>query len=96
MRVLSLFDGIGCGKLALDRAGIKNIEYFASEIDTDALTVMKYRHRDAYVYGDVTKLNAKHFTHIDLLIGGSPCQSFSQAGSRKGFDGKSGLFWEPG
>lgn len=90
MRVLSLFDGISCGRLAL---GDCVTAYYASEIDSKALEVTAQNWPETIQLGDVTKLKALP-EGIDLLIGGSPCQSFSQAGLRTGFEGKSGLFWE--
>jgi len=94
VRVFSLFDGISCGLLALKRAGIKVSSYFASEIDKHAIAISKMQHPDIQQVGDVTKLSGKDFPKIDILIGGSPCQSFSVAGDGSGFEGKSGLFFE--
>ena len=94
MNVLSLFDGMSCGQIALERAGIKVENYFASEIDKYAIQVTKHNYPNTIQVGDVTKLKGGDFPKIDLLIGGSPCQSFSNAGLRNGFDGKSRLFWE--
>ena len=93
MNVLSLFDGISCGQIALNRANISYDKYFASEIDKNAIKVTQHHYPNTIQLGDVTKINAIA-SNIDLLIGGSPCQSFSSAGNRNGFDGKSGLFWE--
>ena len=93
MNVLSLFDGISCGQIALNRANIPYKNYFASEIDKNAIKVTQHHYPNTIQLGDVTKINAIA-SNIDLLIGGSPCQSFSSAGNRNGFDGKSGLFWE--
>ena len=94
MNVLSLFDGMSCGMIALDRIGLHVENYFASEIDEPAIKVSKHNWKDVQHVGDVTKLQAKDLPKIDLLIGGSPCQSFSIAGDGSGFDGKSGLFFE--
>nr|XP_042911601.1 DNA (cytosine-5)-methyltransferase 3B isoform X2 [Parasteatoda tepidariorum] len=81
IRVLSLFDGIGTGKLVLDNLGIDVEVYYASEIDEAALCVSKLQHPDAIEYiGDVTKLLSKKISSmcpIDLLIGGSPCNDLS-------------------
>jgi len=93
-RVLSLFDGISCGRIALERAGIQFKEYYASEIDKYAIQVSETNYPDIIRLGDITKLDGKSLPEIDLLIGGSPCQSFSRAGDNSGFDGKSGLFYE--
>jgi DNA (cytosine-5)-methyltransferase 3A len=94
MNVLSLFDGISCGRLALDRAGIKYDNYYASEIDKYAIKVAQHNYPDTIQLGDVALISGISLPKIDLLIGGSPCQSFSSAGNRLGFEGKSGLFWE--
>lgn len=94
MKVLSLFDGISCGRVALERAGIKVDKYYASEIKEDAIKVSQYNWKDIIQVGDITKLKGEDFKDIDLIIGGSPCQSFSIAGNREGFNGKSGLFYE--
>lgn len=91
MRVLSLFDGISCGQLALQRAGKKVTEYYASEIDTHAIKIAQKNFPNTIQLGDVKSV--KGFW-VDLLIGGSPCQSFSTAGDLSGFNGKSGLFYE--
>lgn len=94
MNVLSLFDGISCGRVALERAGIKVDKYYASEIKEDAIKVSKDNYPDIIQVGDITKLKGEDFKDIDFIIGGSPCQSFSIAGNREGFNGKSKLFWE--
>ena len=95
MKILSLFDGISCGRIALERAGISVEEYYASEIKEDAIKVSKDNYKDIIHLGDVTKITKDSVGGgIDLLIGGSPCQSFSNAGNREGFNGKSGLFYE--
>lgn len=98
MNVLSLFDGMSCGRIALQRAGIHIDNYFSSEIKPYAIKVadenwpMDKKNR----LGDVTKIYARKLPKIDLLIGGSPCQDFSGANKeRLGTDGvKSGLFFE--
>ena len=94
MIILSLFDGISCGYLALERAGIKISKYYASEIDKNAIKIALKNHPDVIQLGDVRSIKGKELEPIDLLMGGSPCQSFSNAGDRTGFDGKSGLFFE--
>jgi len=92
--VLSLFDGMSCGQLALKKAGIKYKDYYASEIDKDAIKVTMKNYPKTKQIGSVIDIKGLELPKIDLLIGGSPCQSFSNAGNGKGFDGKSGLFWE--
>jgi DNA-cytosine methyltransferase len=94
LNVLSLFDGMSCGRIALERAGIKVNQYFASEIDKYAIQVAKHNYPNIKHIGDVNKVKTRELPKIDLLIGGSPCQSFSRAGDNTGFNGKSGLFWE--
>jgi site-specific DNA-cytosine methylase len=94
MNVLSLFDGISCGQIALNRANIPYDNYFASEIDVHAIKVTQHNYPNTKQLGDITKISGKDLPKIDLLIGGSPCQSFSNAGKGEGFNGKSGLFWE--
>ena len=97
LKVLSLFDGISCGKVALARAGISVDKYYASEIDAPALAVSKARHSDIIQLGDVTNWRNWDIDlgSIDLLIGGSPCQGFSIAGKQLNFaDERSKLFFE--
>ncbi len=95
MNVLSLFDGLSCGQIALNRAGIKYDNYFASEIEKDPIKVTQHNYPNTKQLGDVCKVKANDLPQIDLLIGGSPCQSFSYAvSSNTGFDGKSKLFFE--
>jgi len=73
MRVLSLFDGISCGRVALDRAGIPVETYYASEIHQPAITVAQKNYPSTIQLGDVTKVDGTQLGEIDLLIGGSPC-----------------------
>lgn len=95
MNVLSLFDGISCGRLALERAGIKVDNYYASEIDKHAIKVTQHNYPDTIQLGDVTKIDFNQFKgKIDLLIGGSPCTQLSVAGNGQGLEGKeSKLFY---
>ena len=96
MRILSLFDGISCGRLALERAGIPVEKYYASEIDKYAIQVTQKNRPDTIQVGDVTKLNYLELLDVDMVIGGSPCQDLSIAKqNREGLRGvRSGLFWK--
>ena len=96
MKVLSLFDGISCGRLALERAGIPVEKYYASEIDKYAIQVAQKNYPDTIQVGDVTKLNYLELLDVDMVIGGSPCQDLSIAKqNREGLRGaRSGLFWK--
>jgi DNA-cytosine methyltransferase len=84
MNVLSLFDGMSCGQQALERAGIEVNQYFASEIDKYAIQVTMANYPNTIQLGSVVGVDGYALPKIDLLIGGSPCQSFSFAGKRKG------------
>ena len=94
INVLSLFDGMSCGQIALERTEIKINNYFASEIDKHAIKVTQHNYPNTKQIGSVTKVKGEDLPKIDLLIGGSPCQSFSNAGKGEGFRGKSKLFFE--
>ena len=94
MNVLSLFDGMSCGQIALNRANIQYNNYFASEIDKNAIKVTQHNYPNTVQLGDVTKIEFIA-SKIDLLIGGSPCQGFSFAGKQLNFDDpRSKLFFE--
>jgi len=101
MKVLSLFDGVSCARLALEKIGIPIEKYYASEIDKYAIKVTQANRPDTIALGDVRDVK-NHWLQfgmkpdIGLLIGGSPCQDLSIAGKdRKGLEGeRSGLFWE--
>lgn len=88
MKVLSLFDGMSCGQIALNRIGVKPTVYYAAEIDEAAITVTKDNYPNTVHLGDVTKWHEWpiDWASIDLLIGGSPCQGFSFAGKQLAFD----------
>ena len=88
MNVLSLFDGCSGGQQALERAGIKVDNYFASEIDKYAIQVTMANYPSTIQLGSVVNVDGYSLPKIDLLIGGSPCQSFSFAGKRKGMSTK--------
>jgi len=95
MNVLSLFDGMSCGQIALNQLGIKVDKYYASEIDKYAITITKKNFPNTIHLGDVTKVKAEDLEPIDLLMGGSPCQGFSFAGRQLNFnDPRSALFFE--
>lgn len=105
INVLSLFDGMSCGRIALERLGIKVNKYFASEIDKHAIKVSSQNYSDIIQVGDVTKVkygngvlsteNGDFEVKIDLVIGGSPCQGFSLAGKQLAFDdARSKLYFE--
>ena len=92
--VLSLFDGMSCGQIALNKLGIQYDNYYASEIDEPAISVTLHNYPNTIQMGSITELKSSQLPKIDLLFGGSPCQSFSNAGNGTGFDGKSGLFYD--
>ena len=98
MNVLSLFDGISCGRVALERARIKVDNYFASEIDKYAIKVAMKNYPDTIQLGNVITVDGFSLPKIDLLIGGSPCQDLSNykygRNDVKGLEGnKSSLFY---
>lgn len=88
MNVLSLFDGMSCGQQALERQGIKVDNYYASEIDKHAISITQKNYPNTIQLGSVVNVDVHNLDKIDLLIGGSPCQSFSFAGKRKGMSTK--------
>lgn len=95
LNVLSLFDGMSCGQIALNRLGFQIENYFASEIDKYAIKVTQSNYPNTIQLGDVTKIDSVDLPEIDLLIGGSPCQGFSFAGKQLNFsDPRSALFFE--
>ena len=95
MNVLSVFDGLSCGQIALNRVGIKYDKYFASEVDKHAIKVTQHNYPNTIQLGDVTKVKGSDLPKIDLLFGGSPCQGFSFAGKQLNFeDPRSKLFFE--
>ena len=84
MNVLSLFDGMSCGQIALRDLGFKIDRYYASEIDKHAIAQTKLNFPNTSFLGDVREVDVSKLEPIDLLIGGSPCQSFSFAGKMNG------------
>lgn len=91
MNVLSLFDGMSCGQIALERVGIKVDNYYASEIDKYAIKVTQKNYPNTVQLGDVTNVSWFGLPKIDLMYGGSPCQSFSFAGRKKGMSTKDNI-----
>ena len=95
MNVLSLFDGMSCGQIALERCGYNVANYFASEIDKYAIKVTMANYPKTRQVGDVCFINPCNFPKIDLILVGSPCQGFSFAGKGLNFsDPRSALFFE--
>jgi site-specific DNA-cytosine methylase len=95
MNVLSLFDGIAVGYVALKRAGIPVTKYYASEVDSQAIKIAMLNHPDIIQLGDVTQVNSWGLDKIELLIGGSPCTNLSSMGKQEGLQGQhSKLFYE--
>jgi DNA (cytosine-5)-methyltransferase 3A len=95
MNVLSLFDGISAGQLALKRAGINVTNYFSSEIDKYAIQTTQYNFPNTIQLGSVETIDLEGLPKIDLLLAGSPCQGFSTSGKQLGFDDpRSRLFYE--
>lgn len=95
MRVLSLFDGISCGRLALHNLGVKPEKYFAFEIDKHAIKVSRKNWSDIIQCGDINFHKWHKIKNIDLLFGGSPCQGFSTLGKYENFEHKeSRLFFK--
>ena len=93
MNVLSLFDGISTGRLALEMAGVKVDRYMASEIERAPMEISAANWPDIVQLGDVKHIKAADLPKIDLVIGGSPCQGFSRAGRHLNFDDpRSALF----
>jgi len=95
MKVLSLFDGMACGRIALEQLGISVEKYYASEIDKYAIQVAQANYPDIIQVGDVCDLDPKDYMDVDLIQAGSPCQGFSMAGKQLAFDDpRSALFFE--
>ena len=95
MKVLSLFGGMSCGRIALDQLGIPVEKYYASEIDKYAMQVSAANYSDIEQVGDICNLDPKDYKDVDLMLAGSPCQGFSFAGKQLAFDDpRSALFFE--
>ena len=95
IKVLSLFDGIGCGMVALERAGIKVDRYVAYEIDENAIKISQHNYPNIEHMGDVTTADFTQYKGFDLLIGGSPCTYWSICQSKEKRETmSSGLGWD--
>lgn len=95
MKVLSLFDGMSCGQIALNRLGIKVDTYYASEIDKHAMEITQKNFPETIQIGDVCAVRGEDYQDVDLILAGSPCQGFSFAGKQLAFDDpRSALFFE--
>ena len=96
LNVLSLFDGMSCGQIALDRLNIKVNKYYASEIDPYCISVTQFNYENTIQLGDIREIKGKDLPPIDLILGGSPCQgfSFSQRNRLNFDDPRSALFFE--
>lgn len=96
MNVLSLFNGMSTGRLALENVGIKVNKYYSSEIKPYAIKLTQHHFPDTIQVGDITKWEEWdiEWSKIDLVLSGSPCQNLSVAGQREGIHGeKSKLFF---
>ena len=92
---LSLFDGISCGRLAIERTGLEVEGYISSEIDPNAIKVSNFNFPETIQIGDVIKVKSPDLPKVDILMGGSPCQGFSLSGKQLNFDDpRSKLFFE--
>jgi len=88
MNVLSLFDGMSCAQIALNRAGIKYDNYYVSEVDKHSIKVTQHNYPNTIQLGDITQINGSDLPTITLMCGGSPCQNLSFAGKMKGMSTK--------
>ena len=93
INVLSTFDGISCGRVALQRSNIDVNNYYSSEVDKYALRISNKNHPSTIELGSIVNCKDWDLTEIDLVIGGSPCQSISTLGDGSGLSGSSGLFY---
>jgi len=84
MNILSLFDGMSCGQIALNKLNLNYSNYYASEVDLKAIRVTMDNYPDTKQIGDVRDVKSNLLPNIDLMLGGSPCQSFSFAGTKEG------------
>lgn len=91
MNVLSLFDGMSCGRITLSELGIPVKKYYASEVDKFAIKATMQNFPDTIQLGDVRELEVSRLDKIDLIIGGSPCTNLSMSGKRKGLSTKEGM-----
>lgn len=91
MKVLSLFDGIGCCRIALERAGVIVDKYYASEIEKNAIKIATTNYPDIIELGDIRELSTNGLDDIDLVTFGSPCTNFSSSGKRNGMTTKTNV-----
>ena len=91
MKVLSLFDGIGCCRIALERAGVIVDKYYASEIEKSAIKIATTNYPDIIELGDIRELSTNRLDDIDLVTFGSPCTNFSSSGKRNGMTTKTNV-----
>lgn len=95
MNYLSVFDGMSCGRIAIEQLGLPITKYYASEIDRYAIKVAHANYPDTVHIGDIRGIRKEYLPKIDVLMGGSPCQGFSFAGKQLNFnDPRSALFFE--
>lgn len=92
--VLSLCDGISGGQISINLEGFKINNYYSSEIDKHAINVTQYNFPNTIQIGNIINVKGINLPKIDIILSGTPCSSFSNAGKREGFNGESGLFWE--
>jgi DNA (cytosine-5)-methyltransferase 3A len=92
LKIVSLFDGISCGRVALERAGYAVSSYIAFEIDKYARSISRYRYPDIEHHGDVLDADFSHYAGYDMVMGGSPCTFWSIAKNNREVD-KNGTGW---
>ena len=83
MIVCSLFDGMSCAQIAFQRAGIKVDKYYASEVDKYAIEITQKNFPNTIQLGDIKNITGSDLGHVDIVVGGSPCQGFSFASNDK-------------
>jgi len=93
-KIVSVFDGLSCAQIAINNLGCKDYEYIASEVDKYSMKVCLQNYPNTKQLGSIEDIDFTKIKDTYLLVGGSPCQSFSRLGNGAGFDGKSKLFFE--